>query len=461
MNLNEVKRVHLIGIGGIGISYLAHFFLRQGAVVSGSDVAQTPATDQLAERGVVVHHGHDASLITKDVDLVVYNDAVPEDNVERQAAQKLGVRVMNNFELVGLIAKDYTTIAIAGNKGKTTTTAMLATILEQAGCDPTVMVGSFVNEWKCNFRGGASQYLVVEADEFKEHFLHIPADVIVITNMAPDHLDYFKTPERVVEAFQSFIDKLPNDGLLVVNQDDEMTKKLKWPNCQVLTFGMMTSGDTMALNRQTVRSRQDVDVSYRGSELGRWSISMPGRFNVYNALAAATVALWMKIEPKTVREALAAFKGTWRRFEVVGRYQLATVVSDYAHHPAAVHATIEAAHDFYDPRRVVAVFQPHTRHRTQSLFNDFVISLDKADVVILPEIYAVSGRETVSENEMNSALLAQAIKERDRYNGRERIVVASGNLEQTKEVIDGIIKKDDVLLMMGAGDIYKLAEALA
>jgi UDP-N-acetylmuramate--alanine ligase len=279
--------------------------------------------------------------------------------------------------------------------------------------------------------------------------------------MAPDHLDYFKTPERVVEAFQSFIDKLPNDGLLVVNQDDEMTKKLKWPNCQVLTFGMMTSGDTMALNRQTVRSRQDVDVSYRGNELGRWSISMPGRFNVYNALAAATVALWMKIEPKTVREALAAFKGTWRRFEVVGRYQLATVVSDYAHHPAAVHATIEAAHDFYDPRRVVAVFQPHTRHRTQSLFNDFVISLDKADVVILPEIYAVSGRETVSENEMNSALLAQAIKERDRYNGRERIVVASGNLEQTKEVIDGIIKKDDVLLMMGAGDIYKLAEALA
>ena len=284
--------------------------------------------------------------------------------------------------------------------------------------------------------------------------------MIVLTNVAPDHLDYFGTPERVIEAFQKFVDQLPNDGLLVINQDDEISKQIKWPSCQVLTFGMLTAADTMALNRQTVRSRQDVDVSYRGKELGRWSIPLPGSFNVYNSLAAATVALWLGLDPKKVQEGLSKFNGTWRRFEVLGLYKLATVVSDYAHHPAAVHATIGAAHDFYDPRRIVAVFQPHTRYRTKSLFDDFVISLDKADVVVIPEIYAVAGRETIPESEMNAAILVQAIKERDQQHGRVRTVIASGNLEQTQAAIDGLVKKDDVLLMMGAGDIYKLAEAM-
>lgn len=459
-DIKRIKRVHLIGIGGIGISYLAHFFLREGAVVSGSDLARSPSTDQLAQLGATVHEGHDASYVTKDVELVIYSEAVPENNPERLKAKELGIPALRQFEVVNEIAKDHVLIAIAGNKGKTTTTAMLATMLERAGCDPTAMVGSVVNEWKCNFRGGKSKYLIIEADEYKEKFLDLNPQVIVVTNVAPDHLDYFGTPERVVEAFQKFIDKLPNDGLLVINKDDEMSKLLRWPNCQVITFGMQLAADVMALKRQIVRSRQDVDIVFRGRELGRFSIPQPGVFNVYNALAALSVALSLDIEAEPLRQSLAAFKGTWRRFDVLGMYNLATVVSDYAHHPAAVHATIGAAHDFYDPRRIVAVFQPHTRYRTKSLFDDFVTSLDRADVVIIPEIFAVAGRETISESEMNAGMLVEAIRQRDQYQGRTRTVIASGSLEKTKSVIDEVMKKDDVLLMMGAGDIYKLAEEL-
>ncbi len=461
IDIKSIKRIHFVGIGGIGISYLAHFFLRRGAVVTGSDLAQTPASDQLAARGVAVFQGHDANLITKDIQLVVYNDAVPADNAERVAAQVLGIPTMNNFELVGVIAKDYTTIAVAGNKGKTTTSAMLATMLERAGCDPTAMIGSFVTEWVCNFRHGNSPYLVVEADEFKEHFLHIPAKVIIITNMAADHMDYFGTEDKLVEAFQKFIDKLPNDGLLVINRDDVMTKRLRWPNCQVLTFGMETTADAIALNRKIVRSRQDIDIHFRGKDLGTFSIPIPGKHNAYNALAALTVALSLGASITKVREALAGFKGTWRRFEILGIYKFATVISDYAHHPTAVHATIEAAQDFYSPRRIIAVFQAHTRHRTKALFEDFVRSFDKADMVLIPDIFFVAGRETISEEEMNAQMLVQAIKERDERNGRNRMVEATGNLEQTKAAIDKIVKKDDVLLMMGAGDIYTLAETLA
>lgn len=460
-DVKSVKRVHFIGIGGIGISYLAHFFLRQGAVVSGSDIAQTPASDQLAARGAAVYLGHDANLIQNDIKLVVYNDAIPSDNAELLRAKEIGVPVMTNFELVGAIAKDFTVIAVAGNKGKTTTSAMLATMMERGGCDPTAMIGSFVNEWVCNYHHGKEPFLVIEADEYREHFLHIPAKVIVITNIAADHLDYFGTEDKVVEAFQKFISKLPNDGLLVVNQDDRLTKKLKWPNCQVLTFGMESTADVIGLNRKTVRSRQDVDISFRGKELGMWSVPLPGKHNIYNALAAVTVALQLGLPSTKLREALAGFKGTWRRFQILGVYKFATVISDYAHHPTAVHATIEAAQDFYAPRRIVAVFQAHTRHRTKALFQDFVKSFDEADVVVIPEIFSVAGRETISAEEMNADMLAKAIKERDKKQGRDREVIACGDLLNTKEVIDKVVKKDDVILMMGAGDIYQLAEELA
>lgn len=460
MNLKDIKRVHFIGIGGIGISYLAHYFLRAGATVSGSDLAQTPTTDQLAAKGAAVYKGHSADVITPDIELVVYTDAIPQDNPELVKAKELKIPTHNNFEMVGMIAQGHTTIAIAGNKGKTTTTAMLATMLENAGCDPTAMVGSIVNEWKCNFRGGESPYLVVEADEFKEHFLHIPATVAVITNMAADHLDYFGSVDKLIAAFQKFVNKLPNKGLLVVNADDEMTKQLRWPNCQVLTFGMKTTADVMATKRDLGRGKQAFDITYRGQSLGRWILPAPGRYNVYNALAAITVAVSLGVDVKKLHQSLMHFKGTWRRFEVLGRYKYATMISDYAHNPVSVHSVLEAAQDFYPGQRLVAVFQAHTRHRTKSLFTDFVASFDPADVVLIPDIYAVAGRETVSEQEMNAGILVDAIKARDAKRDRQRIVMATGDLAQTKTAIDKILQPDDVILMIGAGDIYQLAEGM-
>lgn len=460
MNIKELKRVHFIGIGGIGISYLAHYFLRQGSVVSGSDLAQTPTTDLLAQKGAAVYKGHAAENVTPDLQLVVYTDAIPKDNPELVKAKELGIATHNNFEVVGMIAKDYTTIAIAGNKGKTTTTAMLAAMLENAGCDPTAMVGSIVNDWKCNFRGGDSSFLVVEADEFKEHFLHIPASVAVITNMAADHLDYFGSVDKLIAAFQKFVNKLPNKGLLVLNADDEMTKQLRWPNCQVFTIGMKTTADIMASKRTVSRGKQEFDVTYRGQNLGRWMLPVPGRHNLYNALAAIAVAVSLGVDVKKAHQALMHFKGTWRRFEILGRYKYATLISDYAHNPMSVHAVLEAAQDFYPGQRLIAVFQSHTRHRTKSLFNDFVASFDPADVVLIPDICVVSGRETISEKEMNAAMLVDAINARDAKRDRQRMVQATGDLLQTKAEIDKILQPDDVVLMMGAGDIYTLAETM-
>lgn len=460
MELRSIKKVHFIGIGGIGISYVAHFFLRQNAVVSGSDLARSIVTDQLAERGASVFEGHDAKNVKEDIELVIYNDAIPEDNPELVRAKELGIPMMTNFQVVGELSKDYTTIVVAGNKGKTTTTAMLSYILEIAGCDPTAMVGSIVNDWKCNFRGGDSQYLVVEGDEFKEHFLEFDPNIVIITNMAADHMDYYGTIDNLIAAFQKLIDKIPNDGLLVINQDDVMTKKLDLPDCQIITFGMKTTADVLAQNRTAVRNKQEFEVIYRGQSMGDCSILFPGMFNVYNALGAVAVSLFLGISERQIKEALSTFKGTWRRFQILGLYNMATVISDYAHHPTAVHGTIEATRDFYEDRRIVAVFQPHTRHRTLSLFKDFVKSLDNADVVIIPDIFFVEGREVISEEEMNSEMLVKAIQKRDKENYRDRQVIASGDLKRTKEKIDEIVQKDDVVLMMGAGDIYQLAEEL-
>jgi len=460
MNIQEVQRVHFIGIGGIGISYIAHYFLRKGAVVSGSDLTQNQITDQLAARGVSLFRGHDAVNVAEDVQLVIANDAVPEDNPERLRAKELGIPLMSNFQVVGHISDRYTTIAIAGNKGKTTSSAMLATILEKAGCDPTAMIGSVVNDWQCNFRKGGSDLLVVEADEFKEHFLEIDANLGVITNMAADHLDYFGSVESVIQAFQKFVNKLPNNGTLIINQDDEMTKKLHRPDCEIITFGMNTTADVMAVELEQGKGRQFFSVMHHGNNIGRFSLPFPGKFNIYNALAAIAVGLKLQVNPQKMINAVTDFKGTWRRFQILGLYKQATLISDYAHHPVAVHATLEAAQDFYQEQRLVTVFQAHTRHRTKSLFKDFVRSLDPADVVIIPDIYDVSGREVVSKEEMNSRMLVDAIKERDKKAGRERQIFASGDLNATKALIDSHVQKDDVVLMMGAGDVYKLAESL-
>lgn len=456
MNYNEYKRIHFIGIGGIGISYLAHFFLNRGAIVSGSDLQRSMITDQLAQKGATVFEGQKTEQIPHDVELVIYNDAIPDTNPELIRARSMNIPVKTNFEVVGDLSKEYKTIVIAGNKGKTTTTAMLAHILETAGCDPTAFVGSVVNDWKCNFLPGGSEYLVVEGDEFKEHFLQIDADIAVITNMAPDHMDYYKTVENLQAAFQTFVSKLPKDGLLVINADDEMTKDLTMPECKIISFSLQMNGDVNADRLSIQDRRQLFSVFYDGKELGEWNIRFPGAFNVSNALAAITVALDLGIQPSLIQSGISSFNGTWRRFQIIGQHKGATIISDYAHHPTAIHATIEAARDFYHGRRIIAVFQPHTHHRTQALFEDFSAAFDEADLVFLPDIYDVAGREVIGHDQVTSQQLATAVRER----GRGFEVHAPGGLPETKYLLDKVIKEDDVVLMMGAGDIYHLAEEL-
>lgn len=456
LSLKDVKKVHFVGIGGIGISFVAHFFLDKGVFVSGSDLNQSIVTDQLAKAGAVVLKGHDAANIKEDIDLVVYNDAIPLDNPELKKAKEMGIPMRTNFQIVGALSKSYKTVVIAGNKGKTTTTAMLSHILAVTGCDPTAMVGSIVNDWKCNFRSGKSDLLIVEGDEFKEHFLEIDTDIAVITNMAPDHMDYYETEENLIRAFQTFVDRLPEDGLLLINKENEMIKRLNLPEEKTIRFSSKGEADISAYSISSKNKQQLFSIKAEGQDLGQFSLPFPGVFNVENAMAALAIALYLDVEPEDAKRALASFKGTWRRFQILGEYKEAVIVSDYAHHPTAVHATIQGAKEFYEGQRIVAVFQAHTRHRTKSLFEDFVKSFDLADIVLIPDIFDVAGRETISKEEMNALMLADAIRAR----GRVDQVIASGTLQQTKTTLDSHLQPGDIVLMMGAGDIYRLAEEL-
>jgi len=457
IDLSGVNKVHFVGIGGIGISYVAHFFLHHNKYVSGSDLSQNMITDQLAQSGATVFKGHEAKNITKNIDLVVYNDAIPLDNPELIRAKELGIPLMTNFEVVGQLSKDYHTVVVAGNKGKTTTTAMISHILIQMGCDPSAMVGSVVNDWKCNFRAGESDILVVEGDEFKEHFLEIDPNVLVITNIVPDHLDYYKTEEKYYAAFQKMIDKLPDDGLLVINAEDEQTKKLDLSGKNIFDFSSKKMADLWVKESTIKNQQQELSIYQHEDKVATCSFPLPGKFNVENALAAISVAFSLVgYKPQDICNTLSTFKGTWRRFQILGQYKKAIIISDYAHHPTAVHATIKGAKEFYPKQRLIAVFQPHTRHRTQALFDDFVASFDLADIAVIPDIHAVAGRETITKEEMNAQMLVDAIIKR----GRCPKVIASGSLQETQTALDSLIQPNDVILMMGAGDIYRLAEEM-
>ncbi len=457
LDLSTIKKVHFVGIGGIGISYIAYFFLHHHKVVSGSDLSQNMITDQLAQAGAIVLKGHESTNVTEDIDLIVYNDAIPLDNPELVKAKELGIKMMTNFQVVGQLSKDYHTIVVAGNKGKTTTTAMISHILIQMGCDPSAMVGSVVNDWKCNFRAGKSDILVVEGDEFKEHFLEIDPDVLVITNIVPDHLDYYKTEENYYAAFQKMVDKLPEDGLLVINDEDTQTKKLDLSGKNIFAFSSKKENDLWLKEVVVKDQKQELSLYQYNDKVATCSFPLPGTFNIENALASIAVALSIVgHKPQEICDALSSFKGTWRRFQILGQYKQAVIISDYAHHPTAVHATIKGAKEFYPGQRLIAVFQAHTRHRTQALFDDFVASFDLADVTVIPDIHAVAGRETITKEEMNAQMLVDAIKKR----GRCPKVIASGSLQETKTALNSLIEPNDVVLMMGAGDIYRLAEEL-
>jgi UDP-N-acetylmuramate--alanine ligase len=455
MNLSELKKVYISGIGGIGVSAVAKFLLSKGIEVIGSDVEKSEMTDDLEKKGVTVYYTQVGENVTFGFDLLIYSAAVPIENEERQKAKELNIPQKSYFEILGELSRDFNTIAVSGTNGKSTTTAMISGILLEAQKDPTVIVGSQYEKLDANFHAGTSDLLLVEACEYRAHMLLLQPKCIVLTNVEEDHLDFYKDLNHIKQTFQQYINLLRNkDDLLILNNDDVNVREMQMPNCKLVKYGLIHGADVLATKIRKEPGKQIFEVVYYGQSLGDFELIIPGDFNIYNALAAIAYSLSLDIPVGVIRETLKTYKGVWRRFEIVKNDNI-TVVSDYAHHPTAVQATIKGTKEFFPGRRLVAIFQPHQHDRTKKLFDEFTNSFDMADLVVLPEIYDVAGREE-QNTEVSSKDLALSMMEQDPV----KDVHATQTLDAAVEKVNPMLREEDVVLVMGAGDVYKICEKL-
>ncbi len=426
MQINNIGRIHFIGIGGIGMSALARFFLHEKKQVSGSDRAPSAITAALEKEGVTFFSPQVAGNISDDIDMVVYTEAMAEDQEEMVAGRALGVPMVNYFEALALVANQYYLIAVAGTHGKTTTTAMLVDILEESGYDPTAVVGSLRTKTGSNFRAGRGKYFVVEADEYKANFQHFKPDVLVITNLDHDHVDYYKTLKDVQVAFNDLAKKVPEQGAIITDRaNPHIAPVLEDLTCKVVDY------------------RPHIDLALE--------LRQPGLHNRLNAAAAAATATFLGVESEIIKSALENFAGTWRRFEYKGEVNGSTVYDDYAHNPQKVAAAIAGAREKHPHKKLVVVFQPHTYTRTHELFDDFARELAKADTVLLVPIYAA--REDNASG-VSSEKLSVAIDKLG--TPAEHFHTLEAAALRAKELAD----PEHVVLVMGAGDVTKIAGAL-
>jgi UDP-N-acetylmuramate--alanine ligase len=423
--MDNPQKVHFVGIGGIGMSALAQLSVGRGDVVTGSDREESPVTELLESKGIRVLIPQVAENVPTDADLVIYSDAVPQGNPERLQADELSIPQMSYFEGLGKASEGKRTLAVAGTNGKTTTTGMIARILKDAGASPTAIVGSIVKDFESNYLSGTSDIFVVEACEYQRHFLNLTPYVLVVTNIEFDHTDYFRDLVDVQDAFRTLMERVPEDGVIVTDATH--------PNIAPLLLGV---------------SAQVVDYTNESA----YEIKLPGEFNAMNARAAVAAARAIRpdLSEDSIVSALADFHGTWRRFEYKGKTSNgADVYDDYAHHPTAITVTLAELRKRAKGKVFIA-FHPHLYSRTRDLFEGFSTAFKEADQVILAPIYAA--RE-VDDGIISSELLAERIV----ANGTP--ATALPTFEDIEEALS-VAGPDDVIMTMGAGDIYKVADAL-
>ncbi|MFA6228339.1 MAG: UDP-N-acetylmuramate--L-alanine ligase [Patescibacteria group bacterium] len=479
MNLLEIKKIHFIGIGGIGISATARLARDRGIIVSGSDAQISEVVDDLRSLGLDVKVPQRAENVPTDADLAVYTVAAPEANPERMRVKELGIEQMTYPQFLQLLLADKFGISVSGTNGKTTTTAMIAKILIDADKDPSVVLGAKADFLSGNARSGRGEYFVFESDEYRRAFDNYYPQIAAVTYIGEDHLDYYKDLAEIKSAFGNYLSHVPAEGYAVLNADDpnsmELAPKLK---ANKVTFGITGEADYKAviLNGspltdgrseesqvltldpsalpQDDKNRQTFSVTERGRSLGQFSLLLPGRYNVYNALCAIAVCRTLGIDVEIIRQSLAGFTGTWRRFERLGRLGQAEVIADYAHTPDAVAQVISATKEFYPGKKILIVFQPHQYSRTKNLFNKFVTAFGSAEQVIIPDIFYVAGREKPEDFAVDSKILAEAIA------AQGVRTLYGGSLAESEKLIRMLADDFDVILILGAGDVYELAKNL-
>lgn len=441
------KRIHLVGIGGAGLSAMAHVLLEEGREVSGSDLVASSVTEELVQKGAKISIGHTAQNV-QGADLVLVSAAVPATNPEVEEARRLGLPIFDRRNFFEAWTAGAEVIAVAGTHGKTTTSAMLALILERAGRDPTFILGAKVAELGSSAKKGQGKHWVLEADEYQRAFLGLHPQVAVITNIEMDHPDYFQDEEDVYRAFRELAQQVAEGGHLILGNDDRLVRRLSQEAglAPIITYGIREKAHWQAAAIQTNSlGGSDFQVVKYGEGRGRFSLCIPGVHNVQNALAALAVAEHLGIDLTVAGEALAAFSGVERRFQVRGQVAGITVVDDYAHHPSEIRAALAAARDRYPGRRMWAIFQPHTFSRTQALLPDFAAALAGADKVLVTDIFPSREKDEGRVHARDLAALIPA-------------AVYSGDLEATSEKLQDGLRGGDVLLTLGAGDVWKVGE---
>ena len=453
IHFDKPVHVHFIGIGGISMSGLAEILLSRKFPVSGSDSHESALTDQLAAQGAVVHYPQMAENITDDIDVVVYTAAIHPDNPEFRAAQEKNLPMLTRAQLLGEIMRNYKeAINVSGTHGKTTTTSMITEILLEAHKDPTVSVGGMLKDIGGNIRVGGQETFVVEACEYTNSFLSFFPTIEVILNVEADHLDFFKDIDDIRHSFKLFAEKLPEDGLLVINKDikhsEYFTQALK---CRVVTFGHEKDADyTANFISYDKFAHPSYTLFYKGEELAQVELGVTGEHNIYNSLATVAVARSLDIPMETILRGLKRFTGTDRRFQKKGSVNGFTIIDDYAHHPQEIAATIEAAKK-YPHRKLWIVFQPHTYSRTAALLDDFAGALSQADEIVLADIYAAREKNTIgiSSDDLRKHMLEQNTN-----------VYYIPKFEDIEDFLLQHVEEGDVLITMGAGDIYKVGDDL-
>lgn len=454
IDLSQYKKIHCIGIGGIGLSAIAEILLSRGYEVSGSDMKESAETVRLASKGARVFIGHRAEN-ADEADLLVFSAAVGHDNPEMKRAEERGIPILSRAQMLGLLMQEYeNSIAVSGTHGKTTTTSMVSLILDRAKLEPTILVGGNLAEIGGNVKVGHSRYFITEACEYMDSFLSLKPKIEIILNIDSDHLDYFKDIDHIVSSFDKFAQLVPASGTIIAYDANPFVNQVIRDLDNVVTFGLSENCDYYAANIQfNEEGMPAFDVCHDGQLLSRVQLAVPGEHNILNALAAFTCACALGVEPQLTKETLERYHGTQRRFDIVGTTAKGVkIVDDYAHHPTEIKATLSASENV-PHNKLWCIFQPHTYTRTIALFDEFAEAFEKADKLILAEIYAAREKNIYK---ISSAQLAEKIKETHPH----KEVLFMEDFAAIADYVDDQAQPGDMVITMGAGDIYKVGEML-
>jgi len=452
MNIKKAKNIHFTGIGGIGMSALAQIFKEKGKNISGSDSRSSALTQKLEKNGIKINYKQKKENISAKHDLLVYSPAIPENNPELLEAKKLKIKTLSYPETLGELSKDYFTIAISGTHGKSTTTAIMALIAIEAELDPTIVIGTKIPQLnKNNYRIGKSNILILEACEYKESFLNLHPDILIITNIEADHLDYFKNKENYKNVFKKLVQKIDKKGLIIINKEDKNSIDIcKESDKNISIWSKKDKNADYFLNKNTLNTKNDQQIKIEPNIIGD--------FNISNASFAAIASKALKIENKKIEQGIRNFNGTWRRMEkklvkIKNKTIKNKFIDDYAHHPTEINATLNAIRNHNKNAKILCIFQPHQANRTKILLKEFSESFKKVDQVIIPNIYKVRD----SKKDIEAISTDDLVKE---INKNSKNAVNGKGIKETAKYIKQNHKKFDIIITMGAGDITTIYNLL-